>query len=78
MRRFTSSRSHETTSGRAVFSEGDAARPITASRPPVKVIEIIRTPPKRSESACRRSLQPLSPIQNNSDLAQGVQGYFGG
>ena len=26
---------------------------------------------KRSESACRRSLQPLSPIQNNSDLAQG-------
>src|SRR5215813_6869370 len=25
----------------------------------------------RSESACRRSLQPLSPIQNNSDLAQG-------
>src|SRR5262249_25431482 len=23
------------------------------------------------ESACRRSLQPLSPIQNNSDLAQG-------
>src|SRR5262249_44226824 len=28
--------------------------------------------PKRSESACRRSLQPLSPIQNNSDLAQGL------
>jgi hypothetical protein len=27
--------------------------------------------PCRSESACRRSLQPLSPIQNNSDLAQG-------
>src|SRR5262245_5530224 len=34
--------------------------------------------PKRSESACRRSLQPLSPIQNNSDLAQGPQGYSGG
>src|SRR5262249_43169123 len=28
--------------------------------------------PCRSESACRRSLQPLSPIQNNSDLAQGL------
>jgi len=34
-------------------------------------LEIIRIPQNVLESACRRSLQPLSPIQNNSDLAQG-------
>src|SRR5215475_5463293 len=39
---------------------------------PAKAIEIIRASPNRSESTCRRSLQPLSPIQNNSDLAQGL------
>ena len=33
MRRFTSSRSHETTSGRAVFSEDDAAGPWQADLP---------------------------------------------
>src|SRR5262249_24473436 len=32
--RFPSSRTRETMFGRAVFSEGDAARPITASQPP--------------------------------------------
>src|SRR5262249_60454540 len=32
--RFTSSRSRETMCGRAVFSEGDAAHPITTSQPP--------------------------------------------
>src|SRR5215472_8517624 len=35
-RRFTSSRTCETMLTRAVFSEGDAARPITASQPPVR------------------------------------------
>src|SRR6516162_8247438 len=35
-RRFTSSRTCETILTRAVFSEGDAARPITASQPPVR------------------------------------------
>jgi cold shock protein len=33
-RHFTSSRTCETMRARAVFSEGDAARPITASQPP--------------------------------------------
>src|SRR5215813_13532855 len=33
-RRFTSSRACETMLTRAVFSEGDAARPITSSQPP--------------------------------------------
>jgi hypothetical protein len=44
-------------------------------RGPVKVIEIIRTP---QIVLIRCSLQPLSPIQNNSDLAQGPQRYSGG
>src|SRR6516165_5893078 len=39
-------------------------------RGPVKVIEIIRTP-QNVPNRPVRSLQPLGPIQNNSDLAQG-------
>ena len=53
------------------FGARDCKKRQLLQKGPVKVIEIIRIS-KRSESASRRSLQPFSPIQNNSDLAQGL------
>src|SRR6516162_11940588 len=43
-------------------------------RGPLKVIEIIRTPQIVLNRPVAARCSPLSPIQNNSDLAQGPQG----
>jgi len=56
MRRFTSSRSHETTSGRAVFSEDDAARPWQADLPCAQIspgrFSMMNCRPNRLDSHC--------------------------
>src|SRR5262245_7029616 len=54
--RFTSSRTCETMCGRAVFSEGDAARPTTASQPPARMTDEQALPVKVGEAA----LEPVS------------------
>ena len=49
--------------------------PLTGRYPAVATMVVFALVPYLGLSA---ALQPLSPIQNNSDLAQGPQGYSGG